>query len=123
MLSSPEPFDWERIILDLRRLLPSLPVLDPVIPSTPFPPKPPVTFPPPTSGVSLTEVEVSSRIIRNRDGTCAFLIALANSRPIPLEAGNYTLKGTFKRNPGNSLPILSERGSISEEESSITWTL
>ena len=97
LLSSPEPFDWERIILELKCLLPSLPVLDPTIP--PFPPVgSPMTLPPHPPSRPLTEVNITLRIISNMDGTCAFLIAVVNNRPVPMEAGSYTLKGTYPLN-------------------------
>lgn len=129
LLASPEPFDWERIILELKHLLPSLPVLDPAIPplppipSIPLPVRSPIIHFPHPLGRPLREVNVTLRIIRNRDGTCALLTAVANNRPVPMEAGNYLLKGTFKRNLDNGLPVLSERGSTAAEEASITWSL
>jgi hypothetical protein len=89
LISSPEPFDWERVRLALTRQgRPS-----------------------------------SFRIIRNADGSRAIAIAEKRRRLAPFDAGKYTLTGTFKRDAGAGVPVLSERGSSADETATISWRI
>jgi hypothetical protein len=63
------------------------------------------------------------RVIRDFDGTRAFLIPVGPGGAVTFPAGSYTLEGTFKRSSLPDLPPLSERNDYSDEVARIFWTV
>ena len=95
LISSPEPFDWERLRLAL-------------------------TVPP---GTTLPGRPVRLRTVRDADGTRAIAVAMGIRGLTKFVAGTHTLAGTFKRAAVPGLPVLSERGSSADETATISWSI
>lgn len=119
LLSSPEPFDWERIGLALlgpqlsirrRSLLDSLRRLVTFTPRAPLP-------------VALLIGPISVRALRDRDGTRAILLRLEAGEVAEFTAGGYWLTATYRRDLGPGRPVLTERGSSADEQGTIAWSV
>jgi hypothetical protein len=114
LLSSPEPFDWDRLQLALTRRLPVirgvgyLGALFRILRR-------------PTSRI--VDVPQELRVLRDADGTRALLLAVSAGAAVAFVGGDYTLAGTFKRDAGARLPILTKGGSAADEHATIGWTL
>jgi hypothetical protein len=63
------------------------------------------------------------RLIRDFDGTRAFLIPVGPGGAATYPAGTYTLEGIFKRSSLTGLPALSERNNYSDELARIFCTI
>lgn len=63
------------------------------------------------------------RVIRDFDGTRAFLIPVGPGGAVTLPGGSYTLEGIFKRSSLPDLPPISERNNYSDEVARIFWTV
>ena len=114
LLSSPEPFDWERVQLALTRKEPI--VVEGGCLSALF-----GYFRPPT--LQMTDVQQPVAVVRDADGTRAFLIAQTGAAAVAFTPTVYSLSGTFKRDAGPALPVLTKGGSAADEQATITWTL
>jgi hypothetical protein len=123
LLSSPEPFDWDRVRLDIIRqqrpfvadgwLTSSLTLMRRIFGVARQP-----------SAPTLLNVKQELRVLRDADGTRALLLAMIGSRPVAVVPANYSLTGTFKRDASAAgLPILTESGSAADEQATIQWTL
>jgi hypothetical protein len=115
LLSSPEPLDWDRVALALTRRVTvvegggCLPAL--------FGLSRPITS-------HVEDVAQPCRVLRDADGTRALLLALDGAdAAIAFPAGPYTLKGSYARDAGPTLPILSKGGATDAEHATLQWTL
>jgi hypothetical protein len=95
VLSSPEPFDWERVQLVLT----------------------PEGVPPGQ------RVPIPLRPIRDTDGARALLVPHDGASASIFKDGQYQLAATFKRDLGGGRPVLSERGSRLDEQVTLDWAL
>jgi len=115
LLSSPEPFDWDRIAIALTRR--SVVFTPPgclrglfawIFPRRPLP--------------ALT-VPQDVRLIRDADGSRALLLAMSNAQTGAFGDGDYTLTAIFHRDSGGALPVLSQQGRTTDEQGTIIWSL
>ncbi len=120
LLRSPEPFDWSRVSLRMKRLgvRSSEMVPNPVgcllfFVQRFFPPRIPLP----------EDIPVALRVIRDADGTSALLFALGAVGPETHPTGDYTLEGTYRRDLGVGTLLLTEHGSSADEVAAMRWTL
>jgi hypothetical protein len=114
LLSSPEPFDWDRLTLTVKRgyFKSSAGCLGSFLPflqwwATPV----------------WVDEQQGFRALRNADGTRAFIVLMTGGGVVDFQPGDFTLAGTFRRDIGGGLPVLTERGSSTDEKAEIKWTL
>jgi len=67
--------------------------------------------------------EVPLGVVRDADGTRAILLSQTPRGLARFTLGAYTLTGTFRRNAGPGLPVLSERGASGDETAVLSWRL
>ncbi|MCV2489977.1 hypothetical protein OF117_11460 [Geodermatophilus sp. YIM 151500] len=101
LLASPEPFDWERVRIALTHRVTQ----------------------PDAGRPTWLRVPVPLRLIRDADGTRALLVAHDGPSTVALDAGEYLMRATYKRDLGSGRPVLSERGSTLDEHVVLDWTL
>jgi hypothetical protein len=101
LLASPEPFDWERVRIALSHRVLQWDGGRPTVLSVPVP----------------------LRLIRDADGTRALLVVQDGPSTVALDAGEYLMRATYKRDLGSGRPILSEQGNTLDEQVILGWTL
>jgi hypothetical protein len=71
----------------------------------------------------VTYMPLTTRLVRDADGTKVFIIRLAGLSPVPWLTGSYLLTGRFRRDPGGGLPRLTEQGQSLDEVANISLRL
>ena len=114
LLSSPEPFDWDRVQFACTRK--EIVVEGAGCFAALFGLRQQPT-------IRVIESAQPVRVLRDADGTRALLLRGNAGAGQAFSTGDYTLTGTFKRDAGAGLPVLTKAGSAAPEQVSIAWAL